>query len=110
MVSKVLADAKLEVDLHVEAYIDDMAFLYEDPTEVVEYFQNDKQQRAQIEAQLGEDQVVDHILAAAKVMIAAGYEDFIKRTTSSSWLIFKFSEERRLMRLLCRLRPQICRK
>lgn len=39
LVSKVLADAKLEVDqARVDAYIDDMASSYEDPTEVIEYF------------------------------------------------------------------------
>ncbi|MEO3358178.1 trigger factor [Acinetobacter haemolyticus] len=80
LVSKVLADAKLEVDqARVDAYIDDMASSYEDPTEVVEYFKNDKQQRAQIEAVVLEDQVVDHILAAAKVTdVAISYEDLLK--------------------------------
>ena len=80
LVSKVLADAKLEVDqARVEAYIDDMASSYEDPTEVVEYFKNDKQQRAQIEAVVLEDQVVDHSLAAAKVNdVAVSYEDLLK--------------------------------
>src|SRR5690606_39498876 len=67
LVSKVLADAKIEVDpARVEAYIDDMASSYEDPTEVIEYFKNDKQQRAQIEAVVLEDQIVDHILASAR--------------------------------------------
>ena len=80
LVSKVLADAKLEVDqARVEAYIDDMASSYEDPTEVVEYFKNDKQQRAQIEAVVLEDQVVDHILASAKVSdVNISYEDLLK--------------------------------
>ena len=80
LVSKVLADAKLEVDqARVEAYIDDMASSYEDPTEVVEYFKNDKQQRAQIEAVVLEDQVVDHILASAKVSdVNVSYEDLLK--------------------------------
>ncbi|WP_436872775.1 trigger factor [Acinetobacter haemolyticus] len=80
LVSKVLADAKLEVDqARVDAYIDDMASSYEDPTEVVEYFKNDKQQRAQIEAVVLEDQVVDLILAAAKVTdVAISYEDLLK--------------------------------
>ena len=80
LVSKVLADAKLEVDqARVDAYIDDMASSYEDPTEVIEYFKNDKQQRAQIEAVILEDQVVDHILAAAKVTdVAVSYEDLLK--------------------------------
>ena len=80
MVSKVLADAKLEVDQsRVDAYIEDMASSYEDPTEVIEYFKNDKQQRAQIEAVVLEDQVVDHILAAAKVTNTdVSYEDLLK--------------------------------
>ena len=80
LVSKVLADAKLEVDAaRVDAYIEDMASSYEDPTEVIEYFKNDKQQRAQIEAVVLEDQVVDHILAAAKVNdVAVSYEDLLK--------------------------------
>ena len=80
LVSKVLADAKLEVDQdRVAAYIDDMASSYEDPTEVVEYFKNDAQQRAQIEAVVLEDQVVDYILAAAKVSdVAISYEDLLK--------------------------------
>jgi trigger factor len=66
LVSKVLADAKLEVDqARVEAYIEDMASSYEDPAEVIEYFKN-KQQRSQIEAVVLEDQVVDHILALLK--------------------------------------------
>ena len=80
LVSKVLADAKIEVDpARVEAYIDDMASSYEDPTEVIEYFKNDKQQRAQIEAVVLEDQIVDHILASAKVTdTAISYEDLLK--------------------------------
>lgn len=80
LVSKVLADSKIEVDpARVEAYINDMASSYEDPTEVIEYFKNDPQQRAQIEAVVLEDQVVDYILAAAKVTeTAVSYEELLK--------------------------------
>ena len=80
LVSKVIADAKIEVDpARVEAYINDMASSYEDPTEVIEYFKNDKQQRAQIEAVVLEDQIVDHILAAAKVTDTdVSYEELLK--------------------------------
>ncbi len=47
--------------------------------EVIEYFKNDKQQRSQIEAVVLEDQVVDHILASAKVTdTAVSYEDLLK--------------------------------
>lgn len=68
LVGKIIDDANLTVDQdRVNAYIDDMASSYEDPQEVVEYFKNDAQQRAQIEAVVLEDQVVDHILAGAKV-------------------------------------------
>lgn len=68
LVSKVLQDSKLEVDQErVKAYIEDMASSYEDPQEVIDYFSNDKQQRAQIEAVVLEDQLVDYILQSAKV-------------------------------------------
>ncbi|MHA3082391.1 trigger factor [Acinetobacter sp. ANC 5383] len=80
LVSKVLADAKLEVDqARVEAYIEDMASSYEDPTEVIEYFKSDAKQRQQIEAVVLEDQVVDFILASAKVTDkAVSYEELLK--------------------------------
>ncbi|SDC14883.1 trigger factor [Acinetobacter boissieri] len=80
LVSTVLANAKLEVDpTRVEAYIDEMSSSYEDPTEVIEYFKNDAQQRSQIEAVILEDQVVDHILSTAKVTEkAVSYEDLLK--------------------------------
>lgn len=80
LVSKVLENAKLEVDqARVDAYIEDMASSYEDPSEVIEYFKNDKQQRSQIEAVVLEDQVVDHILASAKVTdTTVSYEDLLK--------------------------------
>ncbi len=80
LVSKILADAQLEVDAaRVEAYIEDMATSYEDPAEVIEYFKNDEKQRAQIEAVVLEDQVVDYILAAAKVSdTEVSYQDLLK--------------------------------
>ncbi|MHA3049927.1 MULTISPECIES: trigger factor [unclassified Acinetobacter] len=80
LVSKVLADAQLEVDqTRVDAYIEDMASSYEDPTEVIEYFKTDAKQRQQIEAVVLEDQVVDFILASAKVTDkAVSYEELLK--------------------------------
>ena len=80
LVSSILAESKLEVDqARVDAYINDMASSYEDPTEVVEYFKNDEKQRAQIEAVVLEDQVVDHILASAKVTDkAVSYDELLK--------------------------------
>lgn len=80
LVSKVLADSKIELDAaRVDAYIEEMATSYEDPAEVIEYFKTDKQQRAQIEAVVLEDQVVDYILAAAQVTESAvSYEALLK--------------------------------
>ena len=80
LVSRVLAESKIEVDAaRVEAYIADMASSYEDPNEVIEFFKNDAQQRQQIEAVVLEDQVVDHILASAKVTdTKVSYEDLLK--------------------------------
>ncbi|MEC8886075.1 MAG: trigger factor [Pseudomonadota bacterium] len=80
LISKVLQDAKLEVDqARVTAFIEDMASSYEDPAEVIEYFTTDKQQRAQIEAVVLEDQVVDHILQSAKVSeTEVSYQELLK--------------------------------
>ena len=80
LVSRVLAESKIEVDAaRVEAYIADMASSYEAPNEVIEFFKNDAQQRQQIEAVVLEDQVVDHILASAKVTdTKVSYEDLLK--------------------------------
>lgn len=80
LVGQVLQDAKLEVDQdRVKALIEETAQSYEDPSEVIEYFSNDKQQRAQIEAVVLEDQVVDHILANATVTEhPVSYEELLK--------------------------------
>jgi trigger factor len=80
LVGQVLQDAKLEVDQdRVKALIEETAQSYEDPSEVIEYFSNDKQQRAQIEAVVLEDQVVDHILANATVTEQpVSYEELLK--------------------------------
>lgn len=81
LVSKIITDANLTVDQdRVKATITEMAESYEDPSEVIEYYTNDKQQRAQVEAVTLEDQVVDHILAGAKVTeVAVDYTELLKR-------------------------------
>jgi trigger factor len=81
LISKILADANLQVDQdRVKAMIAESAESYEDPSEVIEYYTNDKQQRAQVEAVVLEDQVIDHILAGAKVTeVAVDYQELLKR-------------------------------
>lgn len=81
LISKVIADANLQVDQErVQKTIAESAESYEDPTEVIEYYTNDKQQRAQVEAVVLEDQVVDYILASATVTeVSVDYQELLKR-------------------------------
>lgn len=81
LISKVIADANLQVDQErVQKTIAESAESYEDPTEVIEYYTNDKQQRAQVEAVVLEDQVVDYILASATVTeVNVDYQELLKR-------------------------------
>ena len=80
LVGKILEDAKLTVDQdRVKAFIEETSQSYEDPQEVVEFFSNDQQQRAQIEAVVLEDQVVDYILQNAQITDEAiSYQDLLK--------------------------------
>ncbi len=79
LVGKVIDEANLSVDQdRVKALIEDMAQSYEDPAEVIDYFSNDKQQRAQVEAVTLEDQVVDYLLDNAKVTDSeVSYQDLL---------------------------------
>lgn len=68
LVGQIIDKQKLEVDQErVTAFIAEAAENYEDPNEVIEYYTNDKQERAGIEAIVLEDQVVEYILSQAKV-------------------------------------------
>lgn len=68
LVSQIIEAQKLEVDQErVTAFIAEAAENYEDPAEVIEYYTNDKQQRAGIEAVVLEDQVVEYLLSQGKV-------------------------------------------
>ena len=68
LVSQIIEAQKIEVDQErVTAFIAEAAENYEDPAEVIEYYSNDKQQRAGIESVVLEDQVVDYLLSQGKV-------------------------------------------
>ena len=68
IVSRLIDSQNLEVDQErVTTFIKEASENYEDPEEVIEYYTNDKQQRANIESVVLEDQVVDYILEQAKV-------------------------------------------
>lgn len=68
LVSQIIEGQKLTVDQErVTAFIAEAAENYEDPAEVIEYYSNDKAQRASIESMILEDQVVDYLLSQGKV-------------------------------------------
>ena len=68
IVARVIDTKGLEVDQErVETFIKEAAENYEDPAEVIEYYTNDKQQRANIESVVLEDQVVDYLISQGKV-------------------------------------------
>ena len=79
LISALIKDANLTVDQdRVKALIEESAQSYEDPAEVIDYYTNDKQQRAQVEAVVLEDQALEHILAAAQVTdTAVSYQDLL---------------------------------
>ncbi|GHD46455.1 trigger factor [Marinobacter persicus] len=59
-------DLKAEPE-QVDAKIQEIASTYEQPEEVIEHFNNNAEQKAQIESAVLEDAVVDHVLEQAKV-------------------------------------------
>ncbi|WP_396586478.1 trigger factor [Bermanella sp. R86510] len=71
-------------DEKVEALIDDMASTYQDPEQVRAFYKGNQEQRAQLEALALEEQVVDTILAKAKVSEkASSYEDVVKAANNA---------------------------
>jgi trigger factor len=68
LVSEIIKTAEIKPDeAIIESTLKEMASSYEDPTQVVEYYRQNKQARSNLEAMVLEDQVVDHILSQAKV-------------------------------------------
>lgn len=81
IVARLISQQKIEVDQErVNNFIKEMAENYEDPQEVIEYYSNDKAQRANIESVVLEDQVVDFILSKGKVTDKeVSYQDLLAR-------------------------------
>lgn len=68
LIGRIIDEQKIQVDQNrVDEFIKEAAENYEDPAEVIEYYSNDKQQRAGIEGVVLEDQVVEYILSQGKV-------------------------------------------
>lgn len=79
LVSRVIEENELKVDQErVETFIKETAENYEDPAEVIEYYTNDAQQRANIESVVLEDRVVDFLLEQGKVTDKeVGYQELL---------------------------------
>lgn len=77
---QLVQDANLEVDSErVDEKIREIASTYQDPDEVVEYYNNNPQEKQQVESSVLEDQVVDYVLENAKVKQKKyKYEDAVK--------------------------------
>ncbi|KES16424.1 FKBP-type peptidyl-prolyl cis-trans isomerase (trigger factor), partial [Gilliamella apicola SCGC AB-598-I20] len=66
--SEIIESNKLKADeAKVQSLIDEIATAYEDPKEVVDYYRKDKKAMDNIRSVALEDQVVDLLLASAKV-------------------------------------------
>lgn len=79
LVARLIEQQNLEVDQNkVTSYIAEMAENYEDPQEVIDHYSKDKEQRANVEAVVLEDQVVDYILSQAKVTdVEVNYQELL---------------------------------
>lgn len=66
-------------DEAVNAYLEDMASVYQDPKSVVEYYQNNAEQLNQIKAVVLEEAAIEKVLSDSKVTEASvSYEDAVK--------------------------------
>ncbi len=82
IVGEIVKTAKLKPDAkRVKSMIEDIASTYQEPKEVVEYYNSNPELLSGIESAALEDQVVDYVLAGAKVTEeASAYEEIIKAT------------------------------
>lgn len=80
IVGEIVKSNKLKPDAkRVRAMIEEIASTYQEPKEVVEYYNNNQELLAGVESAVLEDQVVDHILAQAKVSdVETNYDEIIK--------------------------------
>lgn len=68
LVGEVIRNEKIEVDeSKVDSTLLEIASSYDDPKQVTDYYNSNKQARANLEGMVLEDQVVDFILSQAKV-------------------------------------------
>lgn len=78
------ADIKADAD-RVREMVEEMASTYQEPEEVVNYYYGNEQLLAGVESAVLEDQVVEHVLASAKVTESEStYEDVVKQAQEAA--------------------------
>jgi trigger factor len=80
LISEVIKKDDLKVDDdRVRAFLEDMAQAYQEPQQVIDFYLKNKEQLAQVQSAVLEEQVVDKLLESAQVTeVILGYEDAIK--------------------------------
>ncbi|OZY85037.1 trigger factor [Cellvibrio mixtus] len=80
IVGEIVKSAKLKPDAkRVRTMIEEIASTYQEPKEVIEYYNSNQELLAGIESAVLEDQVVDHIISQAKVSeVETNYDEIIK--------------------------------
>ncbi|MGN0921326.1 MAG: trigger factor [Cellvibrio sp.] len=80
IVGEIVKTAQLKPEVErVNALIAEIASTYQEPEEVIQYYKSNRELMAGVESAALEDQVVDHILAAAKVSDEeTSYEEVMK--------------------------------
>ncbi len=85
IVGEVVKAGEIKVDSdRVRSTVEEMASSYEQPEEVVNYYLNNRQLLASVESVVLEDQVVDYVLAQAKVSEEKStYEEVLKQDAAA---------------------------
>ncbi|ACE83430.1 trigger factor [Cellvibrio japonicus] len=80
IVGEIVKSAKLKPDAkRIKSMIEEIASTYQEPQEVIDYYNSNQELLAGVESAVLEDQVVDHILSKAKVSdVDSTYDDVIK--------------------------------
>lgn len=81
IVGEIVKDSKIKPDAKlIKSKIEEIASTYEQPQEVIDYYNSNRELLAGVESAVLEDQVVDFIVSKAKVAeIQASYDDITKK-------------------------------
>lgn len=86
IVGEVIKENDIQVDAaQVRSMVEELASTYEEPEQVVEYYYSNRELMAGVESAVLEDQVVEHILATAKVTDeTSSYDDIVVNKAESA--------------------------